>query len=80
MVHRSETVFSESGDQHKRGRKRKLKEFKELSTRFNDEYQEQYEEAITSLRPVIILEEISSESEGRWFDLNLSPPEGERCP
>ena len=73
MVKRSETVFSESGDQHKRGRKRKLKEFNELSPNVNDEYQEQ-NESITSLRPFIKLEEIPSESEGRWFDLNLSPP------
>ena len=74
MVQRSETVFSESGDQHKRGRESKQKEFNELSPHFHDEYQEQ-NEAITSLGPVNKLEANSRESERRWPDLNLSPPD-----
>ena len=36
MVKKSDTVFSESGDQHKRGMKRKLKEFNELFPNYNE--------------------------------------------
>ena len=74
MVQNSESAFSQSGDQHKRCRKGKQKKFNELSPNVNDEYHEQ-NEGITSLRPAIKLEKMSSESEGRWFDLNLSPPD-----